>query len=432
MFFLLLFLEIAAHAEVQRLTLAQALNLGLENNGEVLAERAQVRQAQADYSRVGGEFGPKVEALAGFGPNTGATGNPLSGETNKDVVGRTLLGNITVTQPIYSFGRAANYRAAATSGIKVKEAQVRLKEDELRVQIKEAYYGYLFAKSMEDFIQEGRQDLDRVLKDKSKLSKKDNYKLDIFLAQVDAKEAEVKKNVKLALEGLNLRIGIKSENIAPKENWLDMTERKLEKIEFYENIATENRGEFAQLREGILAKSKLASAERGAYLPIFAALAKYDFADTNVRAKQTSPFANDPFNRSDFVVGLGLKWEFQWGLPQAKAGKLTAEVEELEAKASFADRGILTQVKKAFWEVEEANTKLTAAMQANKASKKWLSGELMVLGTGLGSAKLEELAVAYLARAEATKSFYQAIFEQQMAWARLSQAVGKELDASLR
>ena len=91
----------------------------------------------------------------------------------------------------------------------------------------------------------------------------------------------------------------------------------------------------------------------------------------------------------------------------------------------------MLEVKRAYWDLEEANTRLNATTAANRASKKLLSQELMAYGSGLGG-KVEDIATAYGARAEAVKGYYEAIYQQHLAWARLSHAVGQEVDPLLR
>jgi outer membrane protein len=431
-FYIFLILNNAtAFAAPIRIDLSQAIARAMEFNGEIAAERATVLQAEADLDRVGGEFGPKIEILAGVGPNFRASGDAVSGSEDKGTWGRTLVGAFSVAQPLYSFGRKSNYRQAAVLGKQVKIAGVKVKEQDVRLQVKEAYYGYLAAKSLYDYIQEGRADLEKAKAGKTP-SKKEQLRMDVFMSQIDSKEAELKKNILLAQEALQVRLGaLENEIVLPKEDWIDASERKLNALEYYLNLAQGERGEFQQLRQGILAKRRLAAAEYGAFFPVLAVLAKYDFADTNVRNTQTSPYAYDPYNRDAWTLGLGLKWDLQWGLPQAKAAKLSAEAEELEAKQSFAERGILLEVKRAFWDLEEANTRLNATTAANRASKKLLSQELMAYGSGLGG-KVEDIATAYAARAEAVKGYYEAIYQQHLAWARLSHAVGQEVDPLLQ
>jgi outer membrane protein TolC len=423
----MLFLFLTQIVFAEPISLKQALDLAERQNQELRAQSFQIDQARFDEDRVGGEFGPKLDALLGVGPNSRATGNALQSSSDTNHWGRTFLGKFVLTQPLYTFGRQGNYADAARAGVAVERAEYSGKVSEIRYQVKEAYYGYQLANSLRDFIEGGKAELLKALeKRKKNAESKDGFRLEIFLAEVESREAEVKKYFELARAGLALRIGQSAEQLAIKDPWLVPEERKLEPFEFYWRQAQENRGEFQQLREGILAKTSLARAEKKALWPALVALASYEFADTNVRPEQPSLFANDPYNRSALALGVGLKMDFQWSLAQAKAGKLLAEASELEAKQSFAQQGIQTELKKAYFEVEEASTRLKAAKTAYAVGKKWLTKE--VIGYASGLAGTSGLVEAYGARAETAKTYFEAVHRHHLAWATLAKVVGKEID----
>lgn len=427
MFFLLVF---SALSHAGEFTLAEALLSAERQNQELAAQGFQIEQSKYDIDRAKGEFGPKIDALAGVGPIPRATGNALQSSTDTSHWGRTIIGKLTLTQPIYTFGRRSNYLEAATAGVEVEKAEWKSKLSEIRYQVKEAYYGFQLANSLRDFIEGGKAELTKALeKRKRNTESKEGFRMEIFLAEVESREAEVKKYFALAKEGLALRMGVPVQQVEVKDAWLVPVDRKLQPFEHYWKLAQEHRGELLQLKEGILAKSSLARAEKKALYPVVVALASYDFADTNIRPEQPSLFANDPYNRSSLAVGVGLKLDFQWSLAQAKSGKIWAEVNELEAKQRYADQGIQTDVKKSYLEVEEAEARLKAAKAAYTTGKKWLTKE--VIGYASGLSGTSGLAEAYGARAETAKSYFEAVHRHHMAWAALSKAVGTEVDPSL-
>ena len=137
---------------VEKVALSAAIDRAMDKNADLRSQRLQVRQAEADLDRVGGEFGPRIEGLWGIGPITKAQGNATYVVEDNGVWGRTLFGKISLTQPLYTWGRKGDYESAATAGIKVKEAESALKENQLRYEVKEAYYGYQLANSLRDFI----------------------------------------------------------------------------------------------------------------------------------------------------------------------------------------------------------------------------------------------------------------------------------------
>lgn len=409
----------------------EALDRASNQNQELAAQRLQIKQAEQDIRRVGGEFGPRLEALAGIGPITKATGNATNSVEDKSSFGRMLLGKLSLTQPLYTWGRKDNYYNAATAGVHVKEAEAAGKAEEVRFQVKEAYHGFQLANSLRDFIEGGKAELEKALEKKSKNKKetKDDYRLEIFLSEVQSREAEVKKYFELAKEGLALRVGAERGAIEAKDAWLIPEKREKQGVDYYVSLARGDRAEFRQLSEGIFAKRSLAKAEKKALLPTLVFLASYELADTNVRTHQPGVFAYDPYNKEIWTLGVGLKLDFQWSLQDAKASKLRAEAEELEAKEVFAKRGIETEVRKAYLELEEAETRLEAAKAAYATGKKWLTGEVMRYSSGLGGA--QGLVDAYGARAETTKTYFEAVYRHHMAWAALSKAVGREVDPIL-
>lgn len=428
MIFLSLFFSFSGFAAT--LDLKQAIELAMKQNAEIKAQRFQEIQASSDQLRVSGEFGPHIEGLVGIGPITKASGNALAASEDKGTIGRTILGKLSVVQPLYTWGRKSNYAQAARSGLKVKEAETDLKEADVRYQVKEAYYGFQLANSFRDFIEGGKAELEKSLeKRKKKDDEKEGYRLKIFLSEVEAKEAEVKKYFELAKEGFALRLGAERGSVLPKDEWLLPGNREKKKVDDYIRLARENRGEFRQLSEGISAKSNLAIGEKKAMLPVFAFMASYDLANTNVRPRQPGVFAYDPYNHGNWALGVGFKWDFQWGLQQAKSEKFRAEADELEAKEIFARQGIETEVRKSYLELEEAEAKLKAATEAYKTGKKWLTGEVLAYSAGLGNTK--NLVEAYGAKAQTAKSYFEAVHLHHMAWANLSKVVGLEVDPLL-
>ena len=417
---------------VELVPLREALNRASEQNGELRAQRIQVDQAEADVGRASGEFGPRLEALLGIGPITKAEGNSTYVVENSDVWGRMFFGKISLAAPLYTWGRKTDYETAARAGVRVKEAESSLKESELRYEVKEAYYGYQLANSLRDFIAGGKQELTKAIDARHKKKRdpaKDDFRLDIFLHDVEGREAEVTKFFELAKEGFALRIGAPRGAVLPKDEWLLPEPRDHKAPEYYVGLARSHRPEFRQLMDGIVAKGSLAKAEQKALYPIFGLMASYEAAETNVRTPQPGVFSYDPYNHKTTSAGVGFKWDFQWELSNAKAAKFRAEAEELELKEGYAKQGIEAEVRKSYLELVEAETRLKSSTEAYKTGKKWLTGEVIGFSSGLSGAA--GLVDAYSARADTAKHYFEALYRHDMAWAALSKSVGLEVDPLL-
>ncbi len=421
-----------ADAAVERLTLREAIDRALDRNGDLRSQRLQIEQAADEIGRARGEFGPRVEALLGIGPITKAQGNSTFVREDSGVWGRTIFGKISLMMPLFTWGRKANYENAARAGMHVKKAESEQREGQLRYDVKEAFYGYQLANSFRDFISGGKAELEKAIaKRKTKKNEpvKDSLRLEIFLHEVESREAEVAKYLELAREGLSLRLGANRGQVLPKEEWLLPEPRDKKTPEYYVEQAQQSRPEFRQLAAGIFAKRSLAKAEQRALIPVLGFMASYEASETNVRTAQPGVFSYDPYNHKTTSAGIGFKWDFQWELQQSKAAKYRAEAEELELKEDYARQGIETEVRKAYLELVEAEARLKAATEGYKAGKKWLTGEAIGFASGLGSA--QGVVEAYGARADTTKNYFEALFRYQMAWATLSQAVGTEVDPLL-
>ncbi|MCO5141686.1 MAG: TolC family protein [Oligoflexia bacterium] len=421
---MIFFLLVSITVFAQTLNINDAIRIGLEKNQEIKSQEWQLKQAEADYDQVISEFAPKLEGTFGIGPITKAEGNATRSIEDKGVLGRMLMGKITVTQPLYTWGRRSNYKNAAIAGLHVKQAELGAKESEVRYQIKEAYYGYQFANSLYDFIQGGLEELEKAKKNK----KIEDHKTKIFVLDIEANVQEVKKHYTLALEALRLRTG--DSEIRPAQEWLTPNFRSMKSVQDYIELGIRERSEFKQLAEGIYAKRSLAKAEKKAALPVLGIFGSYEMADTNVRPSQPGVFAYDPYNREVWTLGIGLRVELQWMLPFAKAAKYNAEAEELVEKEVFAKNGIALEIRKAVEEVKEAEAKLRLRMEAYQLGKQWLAKEGIGVGTGLKTSN--RMLEAFLARAETTKSYFQAVFDYQIAWANLSKTVGVEVDPSFQ
>jgi outer membrane protein TolC len=171
LFFLFLLSLASSSAHADAITLREAIDRAMISNLEVRSQRKQEKQADADVSRVAGEFGLRVEGLLGVGPITKATGNALTAVEDKSTIGKIIIGKLTLTKPVFSWGRKGDYEDAARSGVQVKIAESQLKEAEVRYEVKEVYYGYQLANSFRDFIEGGKSELKKALEARGKKKK---------------------------------------------------------------------------------------------------------------------------------------------------------------------------------------------------------------------------------------------------------------------
>jgi outer membrane protein len=419
-------------ANTKRVSLKEAINFSLKHNAEVAELSYKIDAAKAERDKISGNFRPKIEALVGVGPMYEVSGNSLSSSTSSDNIGVTYRGEITAQTPIYTWGRNGLYKNAAGAAIEISKQSASLKKLEIVKQVKEAYFGYLFALSLVDYLKETRKDLEKILKDlKKKKKKTESYQIKILISEVDVKMAELHKGLMLAKSGLKFRLGDTStDEVIPLEDWIDYESQEIESLKHYISLGERNRPEFKQLELGINAKSSLLKAKKLSRLPTLAAMASYEFATTSGSEEQQSEFAYDPHNKSDFSVGVGVKWNLDFGITSGEISKLKAEKRELESKRLYANHGIKVEIEKAWLEVNEAITKLKAYKKAYKNGKRWFTKVSVGLGLGLGDSK--KMSDAYQAKVLTMGKYYDAIYNYQLKIANLSYACGIEVDKTIK
>src|SRR6185369_6679660 len=72
-----------------------------------------------------------------------------------------LFGDLTVIQPIYTFGKIANRQEAAAHGVRAREAQTRMKSADVAFEVAQIYEGFLFARDAERYLVETLHWLER-------------------------------------------------------------------------------------------------------------------------------------------------------------------------------------------------------------------------------------------------------------------------------
>ncbi len=158
-------------------------------------------------------------------------------------------------------------------------------------------------------------------------------------------------------------------------------------MEEYIKIAKANRPEFKALLAGQEARSALRDAKRAQSYPIVLRGVMGSIGWTPVRDRQDSVFAYDPFNAMTGGVGLGLKFDLEFARHSAEAHEQDAELMKLKATESWAAPGIELQVRKAFWELEQANDGLKIASDRKTLAKKWFVSNAMGWSIGITPAK---------------------------------------------
>jgi outer membrane protein TolC len=431
-------LSLQAEENLLFLGLKESIEKALFSNHEIKESHLKVQQSEKDFQLVKMKYRPQFDLMLGLGPINKAYGDAVQ-STDADLVefdswGLLVMATVETKVPIYTWGQREDYLAATKMGKIVQEQEVVKTKNTVTYKVKELYYGILLAATIRSFIIDVEGDINKAideLKRKRKRNKESLYQLNIFKNQLLAKKAEIDSQYIMAQKALAYYTGQPVGTLVhPKEEWLEFDRKRVKPFDYYKDLFFKHRPELKQVNAGIEAKHSLASATNKSRFPMLGIIGKYDFSYTSAREKQNSVFAYDPYNKNSFVLGVGFTWQLDWGISRVEAQKYRLEKRELEHKKVQAESGLVLDLRKKWEEVKYGREVVKRNSKARKYAKKWLNSIVMKAGIG-SSLNTDQFAKAYQARAMTFKNYLESLYKYYLSWAKLSKAVGTEIDPAL-
>ena len=412
------------------MALSELLKSAAISNGQIEEARQDVEIARAQLKQANAAWYPKASATVIGAPIFEETGNAVESHSNWNRWGPFVTGGFQIVQPLYTFGQIGNYQKAAENQILAKEKLADVKKAEVLVMAKEMYYSYLMANDLYNlvdmlykFLFDALTTAESQKDSKGSIKPHDLYHLKTAIDDLEQKRLFAKQGRQTAERAI---LWVTKAPIAGLKTTDLVAERFQKKtLPEYLDLAKQNRPEFGALAKGQLARESLRDAKRAQSYPILFLGAFGSTAWSPVREKQASMFANDPYNQTIGGIGLGLRFDLEWARHAAEAAEQDAEYMKLKATESYAAPGIELQVRKAFWELEQAVDGLEVATRRKTTSRKWFVSSGMGFSVGITPPKdlLEALEGDGLSR----KNYIETVFALNMALAHLTQACGVEV-----
>ena len=422
---------------VKVLSLDEAVTLAIRNSPEIKAEQfavlmRQSQRAQADAARFA-----QLDVTVVGGPSPRARGNQLDSPDSKNSVavsGAFGLATFNVVQPLYAFGKINNLRAAATHGTAVEEARVHQKATEVAMLVREAYYGYLLAASLEALALEiGGQiggTLEKVQRQLDAgvagVDNVDLLKLRTFQGQLEKQLNDIRQGKALALTGLRTLTGLEASlPIQLADARLQPLERQAPPLDESLSDAQRLRPEFVQAREGVKAFERLLAAAEADYYPLVFVGLFGSLAEATNRSRLSNPFLYDPLMDDVLSPVVGMRWHFDLGVTAAKVDEVAAELGQVQQQHALAEQGIPFQVRQAYLELEQHQANITATRKAFRSGRQWLVAAVANFDLGVGEGKdVAEAAVAY---AQLHAAYFEAVYNYNISLARLDHRAGRDV-----
>lgn len=344
--------------------------------------------------------------------------------------------DVTLVQPVYTFGKISAAITAARSGVQASRNREAGLMADLDLNVKRAYFGAKLAREILRTIDEGVERLDeaeKTIEDGLKSGEGnftviDRHRLRTRRAEVDAQRLAAQRGAQIAVRGLRALIGAEAPaDLEVDEEPLEMPNVPLRPVEHYEEQARLSRPEVRALDHLVAARRAQADLEWRRQLPDLVIVGTARLAYASSIDNPENAFANDPFNSTVAGVAAALRMPLDIGVRNARAARVAAEAEEAALRRREALGGIAFEVQRAHAELTEAQARAQALERGERAGKAWVSTVAQNFTVGLAEARdfIDALVAYFTARIGAL----QAAHDANLAAAALTRATGGDVAA---
>jgi outer membrane protein len=425
----------APAAPTVRLTLEESLRAALGRSPETRQAVAEFEGIRGKQLQALGIGRPQVELQGALGPSPRARGDQVSSpdeQYSPEITGIFVRGTVSIIQPIFTWGLVENARLAAEHGLRAARAGIDVKNTEVALRVKQAYWGVVAAQSIRAFLLEVRDQVDAAIARTERLVE-GGYATDIDLFRFRAKRGELERFIhlseklqELAAHALGIWTGqAPGVAVTPADAVLPADLRPLPTVDLYVQNALVGRPEFEQLREGIHARRRLVEVERKQGYPLFFVGLLGDLAYATNRERLENPYVIDPLYHAAIGPVVGFRYSLDFGIRAGKVKEAEAELQKLEALRDHALDGIPLQVRDAYTTVVEAERNTRALAESHDNAKRWLVASSSNFDVGIGDP--DDLADAFGQYARSRAEYLQALYAYVYGLEQLAHAAGQDV-----
>jgi outer membrane protein len=432
-----------AHAAEERpgtLGLTQAIEIAMEQSPLLHAARHQVQAADAGVDRARAELFPKLDFVEAFTRSD----NPVTVFGSKLNQGRFGQGDfaidrlnspeptsnfrtaLTLSQPIYTGGKASIGVERARLGRKASEQSLERRRQEVTFETARAYYRALLADAELDVVRaalgaaEANRDLARTRFDAGFVVESDVLSADVRLAGLREQEIVARSRAELARSALNevmgRALGEPVELTDQLGSWeRTLTERPSAQVapEALESLALSRRPDYQRLGSEERAHERDVAAARAEFLPTLSATASWEVNRLDVAAN----------GQDSWFVGLALRWNLFNGLgDRARMAESRARLGETQALRAAAASRIGLEVREAALGLRAAEERIAVARQAVGQAE--ASSRIVRDRYESGLTTIVNLLTAEAAVVESRASLSRALYDANVGAANLALALG--------
>jgi outer membrane protein TolC len=375
---------IRAHAY----SLTECLALADRNFPNLWAARARLAYAHAQLEEARWTPWFQWAANSAFGVAPTLSGTVIYPQSTLQTRNITALGslepflsfNISGVVPLYTFGKITSAFDAAEANVRVSEWDMEKARQQMRMDLRRAYYGVQLARDAKEVFHDALDRLDKGIKGmRERLAKADpnvtevdRIRLEEYRQEITSQSLQIPKGEAYGMAALRFLTGVQTSFDVPDEP-LKRPDRPLVSIAQYLEAARILRPDVNMARAGIVARKALLEYNRAKLFPDFGLGLGADFVSTPSAVPQQNVWASDGWNHFYYYFGLGVRWSLDL-LPQsARIQEAESQLEETRALERLALGGAMLEVEKAYADCVEAKGREETWDKAEHLAKQWIS-----------------------------------------------------------
>lgn len=405
-------------AESEGLTLRQCIDLALKNQPSIRASQEAVNATLGREVQATSPYYPQVTASAGYNESHSVGG------AFGDTITKNKTTTLSMNQLLYDFGKTGNSSDVAKWSVKSSKLDAERVRQEIILNVKQSFFALLQARKIAEVAQTTVEQTGRHLSQAQAFFQAGSRpRFDVTRAEVDVNNAKLGSinalnNVRLRTIALNNAMGVdpgRKTDISstfPPLPALLMPEQALSE-------ALKNRPELQKFEADIESARSSIRAEQANYLPTLSANGAYTWANGT---SEMGPYKGDIQNSWNAGIMLTIPL-FQGGLTRGRISEARANYNVLEARRDAIRQAILLEVNQAYADIESATARIEVMESTRKKARENL--ELAQGRYDAGVGPHIEVTDAQLSAVNAETDHIQALYDYQLAVARLLKSMGR-------
>jgi len=423
-------------------SLGECLALTEHNHPALAAARARlgVMRAQLDEARLAPA--PLVALSSRFGvvpnspsPSSGvapaATSSNLLTQGLTSGFGPFVQLGVSATVPLYTFGKIAAANHAAQAQVRLGEWDVEKDRQQVRVDVRRAFYGVAVARDLLALAGDALAKLDGAIDTvRTKLAdgargvdEADRVRLEVSRDELVSRIAEARKGEASALAALRFYTGVQTAFEVPDEP-IVRPRTGLAPIVTYLAAARTHRPDVNRARAGVVARSAQVDWARANLLPDVGLGMQFDWTAAPGVKAPVAGVDTTSLNSPQVGAAFGLQWSLDLLTKSARVRQAQSNLAEARAMEHLALGGGAAEVEVAYAAAVEASAREASWDHAVHRARGWLVAvrDAIDLGTKEENALVEPLRLYVSARANQL----QALMDTNMTRAELARLTGWE------